>query len=145
MICRICETEFELNHFNQKLCSTECKSKSRSATLKKYKVSKKGIESENRWRKSDTRKDAQKRYKLSEQEKEYAKNRSAIYRATRRGHLKKWWLTESSKGCNKCKASENLSVDHIVPFSKSRDNSIKNLQVLCLSCNGKKGGEQWQK
>ena len=43
--------------------------------------------------------------------------------------------------CLKCKTTENLSVDHIVPRSKGGTNSIHNLQTLCSQCNCDKGSE----
>lgn len=44
--------------------------------------------------------------------------------------------------CNGCGYEfhyRNLSIDHIKPRSKGIDNRIENLQLLCTSCNSKKG------
>lgn len=41
--------------------------------------------------------------------------------------------------CKICSSKEDLVVDHIIPWRINKDNSEKNLQVLCRSCNVKKG------
>ena len=41
--------------------------------------------------------------------------------------------------CQKCGATENLSIDHIIPVAKGGGNEDSNLQVLCRSCNSAKG------
>ena len=41
--------------------------------------------------------------------------------------------------CNYCGDIDDLHIDHIFPFSKYRDNSFENLQILCRDCNLKKG------
>lgn len=41
--------------------------------------------------------------------------------------------------CRRCGAEDNLSIDHITPWSLGGDNSQDNLQVLCRSCNSRKG------
>ena len=37
MLCNICGKEFEPKHFNQKLCSEECKQQARRNSIEKYK------------------------------------------------------------------------------------------------------------
>lgn len=41
--------------------------------------------------------------------------------------------------CAICKTTEKLTVDHIIPLSKGGSNDLNNLQILCKSCNSKKG------
>lgn len=43
--------------------------------------------------------------------------------------------------CKKCGATEQLTVDHIIPISKGGTSELRNLQALCLSCNLKKGAK----
>ena len=41
--------------------------------------------------------------------------------------------------CLRCGAEDGLSIDHIVPVSKGGQNTIDNLQTLCMPCNVSKG------
>lgn len=41
--------------------------------------------------------------------------------------------------CNHCGSLENLSIDHIIPYSLGGETTIDNSQVLCRKCNSKKG------
>ena len=44
--------------------------------------------------------------------------------------------------CRFCGAAENLELDHVIPYSKggsSKDS--KNIQLLCIACNRKKGSD----
>ena len=41
--------------------------------------------------------------------------------------------------CVYCGATENLEVDHIIPLSKGGRHDEDNFQILCKSCNLKKG------
>jgi len=45
--------------------------------------------------------------------------------------------------CMCCNATENISVDHIKPYSLNKELSLKlsNLQLLCKSCNSKKSNK----
>lgn len=40
--------------------------------------------------------------------------------------------------CLCCGATGKLVIDHVVPLSKGGDNTIQNLQPLCVSCNSRK-------
>lgn len=41
--------------------------------------------------------------------------------------------------CLKCRATENLTIDHIVPASRGGVKRKFNLQTLCKKCNEEKG------
>ena len=41
--------------------------------------------------------------------------------------------------CCKCKRSDNLEIDHIIPISKGGKSTLDNLQTLCRECNKNKG------
>lgn len=44
--------------------------------------------------------------------------------------------------CQFCGSQDNLVLDHIKPWSLGGPDTAENLQVLCWSCNSKKG-DQW--
>jgi hypothetical protein len=67
-------------------------------------------------------------------------------RRTRRsiqGELKKSVLLKYKFQCAECgeKDGRKLSIDHIKPYSKGGREILDNLQVLCRSCNSKKGAK----
>jgi 5-methylcytosine-specific restriction enzyme A len=41
--------------------------------------------------------------------------------------------------CQTCGATENLTIDHIIPLAQGGTNDISNFQTLCQSCNSRKG------
>ena len=43
--------------------------------------------------------------------------------------------------CVHCQTKENLTIDHKIPVSKGGSDNIRNLQILCKSCNSKKGAK----
>lgn len=40
--------------------------------------------------------------------------------------------------CLKCESTENLTLDHIIPLIKGGRHAVRNMQVLCHSCNASK-------
>ena len=43
--------------------------------------------------------------------------------------------------CVYCGSTENLQIDHIIPFSKGGDTCVENLQLLCRKCNLEKSNK----
>lgn len=56
---------------------------------------------------------------------------------------KAWVRSKLPKFCKICKATENLTIDHIRPVSKGGSHKLKNLQTLCERCNVEKG-DKWE-
>ncbi|GAH84752.1 unnamed protein product, partial [marine sediment metagenome] len=44
--------------------------------------------------------------------------------------------------CLYCKNTDNLTIDHIKPYSKGGTDDEDNLQCLCRSCNSKKSAKE---
>lgn len=51
--------------------------------------------------------------------------------------------------CKSCGEDKNLTLDHIIPVDQGGNDTIENLQTLCLACNHRKGNylelNFWQK
>ena len=41
--------------------------------------------------------------------------------------------------CVVCGAIDRLSLDHIIAYSRGGEDTVENLQTMCVSCNSKKG------
>jgi len=50
------------------------------------------------------------------------------------------WRRDQGK-CTICGSSERLELDHVIPVSKGGSNTVRNIQLLCESCNRRKGAE----
>ena len=156
ILCKICNTEFDQRHFNETLCSAECKKEAKRIRIKKYKESDKGKLSNERWIKSERRKNNELRYRQKPEAKKraverqmrylkekpelqaYKKRVDSIYIRRTQGRLKKWWneqLKKQDGHCLLCESTEKLGVDHIIPISKGGSDDTENLQILCHKCN----------
>lgn len=69
--------------------------------------------------------------------KSYARRSLDIYSNVFNRQVRKT-LTEDSC-CVKCGSKDKLHIDHIIPKSKGGKNSLDNIQILCQTCNLKKG------
>jgi 5-methylcytosine-specific restriction endonuclease McrA len=68
----------------------------------------------------------------------YAKNSLRNYACLYNRYVKKYIINERSV-CAKCNTKEYLTIDHIKPVSLGGENTLDNIQILCKSCNFKKG------
>ena len=76
MKCKLCGKEFKPNHFNQQLCSSECKHKAKRIVQERYKLTKKGQISKKKWVGSERRKKNEERYRQKAPAKEKARIRT---------------------------------------------------------------------
>ena len=53
--------------------------------------------------------------------------------------LREQVLKQGGYRCKRCKSTEDLTIDHIVPVVQGGPTIIWNLQVLCRRCNSRKG------
>lgn len=67
---------------------------------------------------------------MNERRKQFGEKRPMIYLALiqRDGHK-----------CRICSTKQNISIDHKIPLSKGGSDELENLQLLCRSCNSRKG------
>jgi len=56
-------------------------------------------------------------------------------------HIRRAVYTRDNRTCVRCGATDDIALDHIHPWSKGGPDTIDNLQVLCRSCNSRKGAK----
>ena len=66
----------------------------------------------------------------------YLKKRTTISASVRR----EVWRRDQGK-CTECGSREKLEYDHIIPVSKGGSNTVRNIELLCESCNRKKSNK----
>jgi HNH endonuclease len=57
-------------------------------------------------------------------------------------------LARDEYKCQYCGATDDLTLDHIIPRSRGGDSSLANLRTACRTCNSSKGArtpEEWQR
>lgn len=69
----------------------------------------------------------------------YAKKKQNMYACLFNRDVKKKLINKDSC-CAFCGSKEKLSIDHIIPISAGGKNELSNVQILCLTCNIRKGG-----
>lgn len=52
-------------------------------------------------------------------------------------------LHRDGNRCVICGATERLSLDHIIPYSKGGPDTVENLRVLCRYCNSRRGAGRY--
>jgi 5-methylcytosine-specific restriction endonuclease McrA len=73
---------------------------------------------------------------------EHRKNRMGLIRANGGDLTIDQWHEIRNKYGNKCLCcgtTEKISLDHIIPVTKSGKHTAENVQPLCVSCNSRKG------
>lgn len=48
-------------------------------------------------------------------------------------------IERDGPGCQHCGTEDNPTIDHVIPVVRGGTNDLDNLQVLCGSCNSRKG------
>lgn len=79
MICNYCLLEFEPKHFNQRLCSPECKTAAIRRARANYKKTDKGKASLDKWVNSDRRKSNERRYAIQPHRRQLAVEAATRY------------------------------------------------------------------
>lgn len=79
------------------------------------------------------------RVKAEQRRAKIAARGGRVNRATIPGVIKAQVYARDDFTCQKCGATENLTLDHIHPWSKGGPDAVENLRVLCRSCNSSKG------
>ena len=161
--CKICEALFEANpnwHHSTGMCSDSCRKVRHNQICKEYDKTEKGKAAEMRWRKSQTKKRIDYKYRQTDKGRRSATQRTMraiaknpnskaikarldrLYRWLRlnkTGKHAEWWQSNVGRGCFKCGTHRALTIDHLVPRSKGGSDEVENLQILCRHCNGEKG------
>lgn len=52
--------------------------------------------------------------------------------------VRKYVLERDNHRCNSCGATNDLTVDHIIPLAKGGTNDLSNFHTLCRRCNSQK-------
>lgn len=76
---------------------------------------------------------------------EYPYKRKEASRYIQNPKVREIILRKYNSKCVWCGATDNLTIDHILPVKLGGSNDEKNLQVLCRSCNSCKGCRKGKK
>ncbi|SDL74229.1 HNH endonuclease [Nonomuraea maritima] len=61
------------------------------------------------------------------------------YRRTIPSNVRVFVFDRDGDRCVLCGAIQDLTLDHIFPWSLGGEDTVENLRVLCRSCNSRKG------
>jgi hypothetical protein len=68
----------------------------------------------------------------------------SVRKRTFRGKFKKRILDRDKNQCVICKDNDQLTLQHVTPYSKGGETSFRNLVTLCESCNQKMGADTYR-
>jgi hypothetical protein len=84
----------------------------------------------------DLRREVDRLKNLADSELAPSRSREAIPSAVRNAV----WRRDQGR-CVECSSRENLEYDHVIPVSRGGANTERNLQLLCMQCNRRKGAD----
>lgn len=76
-------------------------------------------------------------FKQKQKNKEKSPGRRSSF-SKKRDKLMLKIIDRDGYACKFCPEIKNLTLDHIIPLSKGGTDKLKNLQILCRSCNSRK-------
>lgn len=156
--CSKCKEEKELKNFTKRrigvipqqyasYCNA-CRAKTNKQRLKVFpkqqqkKSLKKLFKKKTREERTVSARIANKKWRTQNPQKWQMANRRNKHRRRALGsiNIDLWNLKLKTLGfkCMCCWSEEQITIDHILPVALGGDNSIHNLQPLCLTCNKKK-------
>ena len=81
----------------------------------------------------------QKFYEKQKTKSEYINRRNSASLFTSDSKVRKLVFEAKGKKCCICGSEDNLTIDHIIPVKNGGKDELNNFQILCKSCNSKKG------
>lgn len=160
--CRTCKVEKSLNSFHRDSRSADARNSRCKACTSEYMKNRHSPIGREHLRKPDKlcnackeRKDKSEFYKSDnackpcrkDKDKGRKRNRSVdadrAHEAKRRGAPFRAgvpaFMRKHMTKCAACGATENLEIDHVMPLALGGTSALKNLQMLCKTCNTRKG------
>lgn len=68
----------------------------------------------------------------------------SIRKRTFRGKFKKRILDRDGNKCVLCPSTDQLTLQHVTPYSKGGETSFRNLVTLCATCNSQLGADSYR-
>ncbi len=73
-------------------------------------------------------------------QQEYHSSKGALRKPISESVRHEVWRRDLGR-CVKCGSKEKLEFDHIIPVSKGGSNTVRNIQLLCETCNRQKSNK----